>query len=70
MISAKKNFEDMLRKAAGPDANIVVAGDLVQGEMSPAMARILELRNFMRDLPEGMTRAEVDAAFDKWRAAA
>lgn len=64
----KRNLSDMLTDRF-PDANIVVAGELVNGEMTPAMAAVLETRNRIRALRDDATDPEIEAAINPVRAA-
>lgn len=64
---SKRNLSDMLTDRF-PDANIVVGGELVNGEMTPAMAAALETRNRIRALGDDPSEAEIEAAINPVRA--
>ncbi len=54
---------EMLSKFARPDVSIIVDGELVQGEMTPMVSRLIALRADACDLPDNADEAAVDALF-------
>lgn len=57
MDTAEANLSKLL-SAAGPEANIVVNGKLVQGKLTTHMARVMEWKARFEAMPESATEDE------------